>query len=139
MDDLFLKIIRGEIPSSKVYEDEHTFAFLDIHPHNKGHVLVIPKTQYRNILDIEEETFCTLMKTVRKLAPAIMKATGAEGINIGMNNEKAAGQEIFHAHIHVIPRYSGDNVYQHARHTSYEKGEMDAVAESIKKALEADS
>lgn len=135
MNDLFSKIICGEIPSVKVYEDAQTFAFMDINPHNKGHVLVVPKTAYRNVFDIDEDTFCALMRTVRKLAPAIQKATGADGINIGMNNEEAAGQVIFHAHVHVIPRFEGDGVYQHAKHTSYAPGEMLEVAEAIKKHL----
>jgi len=133
MNDLFLKIIKGEIPSAKIYEDEHTFAFLDINPHNKGHTLVIPKKPYRNILDIPEETLCHMIKTVRTLAPAIQKATGAHGINLGMNNERAAGQEIFHAHIHIVPRFEDDNIYQPAKHTSYSEGEKEALAEAIRK------
>jgi histidine triad (HIT) family protein len=135
MEDLFLKIIRGEVPSHKVYEDEFTFAFLDINPHNKGHVLVVPKTHFRNVFDIDEETFCALMKTVKKLAPAVQKATGAEGINIGMNNEKAAGQIVFHAHVHIIPRFEDDQIYQPAKYMKYAEGEMEKIAESIRNNL----
>jgi len=131
MDDLFLKIERGDIPSLKVYEDSKTFAILDIHPHTKGHSLVIPKKRYQNIFDIPEDVLCEMMRTVRTLAPAIMKATGAEGMNIGMNNGRAAGQEIMHAHIHIIPRFEGDNVYRVAKHTSYEEGEAEKVAKQI--------
>lgn len=135
MHDLFLKIIRGEIPSHKLYEDEKTYAFLDINPHNKGHALVVPKTYFRNVFDIDEETFCALMKTVKKLAPAIQKATGAHGINIGMNNESAAGQIVFHAHVHIIPRFENDQIYQPAKHMKYEDGEKEAIAESIRSFL----
>ena len=135
MDDLFIKIIRGEIPSCKVYEDNTTFAFLDINPHNKGHVQVISKEHYRNIFDVPEETLCDMMRTVKKLAKAVKDATGADGINIGMNNEKAAGQEIFHVHIHVIPRFESDGVYKKAKHLKYKNKEMEAVAELIRKEL----
>lgn len=135
MDDIFLKIVRGEIPAHKVYEDEHTLAFLDIKPHSKGHVLVIPKEQYRNILDIPEETLCNMIRTVKKIAPAVKEAVGADGLNIGMNNEHAAGQEVFHAHMHIIPRIEGDNVYRSPKHTSYEDGEMERVAEKIRSKL----
>ena len=135
MNDLFLKIIKGELPSAKIYEDEHTFAFLDINPHNKGHALVVPKTQYRNILDIPEDVLCALMKTVRKLAPAIMKATKADGLNLGMNNEKAGGQEILHAHVHIVPRFENDGIYKGAKHTSYSPGEREALAEIIRKEI----
>lgn len=135
MNDLFLKIIAGEIPASRVYEDEETYAFLDIKPSNKGHVLVVPKKYYRNILDIEEAAFCALMKTVHRLAPAVCKATGATGINIIMNNEPSAGQIIFHAHVHLVPRFEADEVFQPAKHTSYEEGEMESVAEAIRNNL----
>jgi histidine triad (HIT) family protein len=132
MDDLFLKILAGEIPSEKIYEDERTFAILDINPHNKGHALVIPKERYRNIFDIPEKEFCAMARAARKLARVIKEVTGADGINIGMNNEKAAGQEILHAHLHIIPRFNNDRVYQPARHTSYEVGEAAQLAEKIK-------
>lgn len=132
MDDLFLKIISGEIPSTKVYEDEETIAILDISPHNHGHTLVIPKKQYKNIFDISEETLCAMMKTVRKLAPAVIKAVGAQGVNIGMNNETAAGQEVMHAHIHIVPRFDGDGVYKSPRHLSYAPGEEEEIAQKIR-------
>lgn len=123
MDDLFLKIIQGEIPSTKIYEDEHIFAFLDINPVHKGHTLVIPKEKVRNALDASPESFATLAKGAQKVAQAIQKATGADGVNIIMNNEAAAGQEVFHAHFHVIPRYANDGVFQRPTHTKYENDE----------------
>ncbi len=135
MDDLFAKIIRGEIPSTKIYEDENTFAFLDITPVNKGHVLVIPKTFYRNILDIEEEDWCRLMETVRTIATAVKKATNADGINIVMNNEPAGGQEVFHAHVHIVPRFNGDGMVQKPKRTEYGEGEKEKYGEMITSAL----
>ncbi|MBL7045451.1 MAG: HIT family protein [Parcubacteria group bacterium] len=108
--DLFLKIIAGEVPSEKVYEDEHTFAFLDIRPNNPGHALVVPKKYSRNILDIEEEDWIHLMKTTRKLAPKIMEAMDATGVNVYMNNEHSAFQMVFHTHIHIIPRHDNDGL-----------------------------
>jgi len=109
-----------------------TFAILDINPHNKGHALVISKEQYRNIFDIPEEVLCAMIKTVKKLTPAIRDATGADGFNIGMNNESASGQEVMHAHIHIIPRFEGDGVYQPVKHTTYGDGESEKLAEQIR-------
>ncbi len=109
MDDcLFCKIASGEIPSQKVYEDNATFAFLDIKPVNPGHTLVIPKKHTRNIFDIEKEDWAAVLETGRRVAKAVKEATGAEGLNVHVNNEPVAGQVIFHAHIHLIPRHEGD-------------------------------
>ena len=136
MDDLFLKIISGDIPSSKVYEDEHTFAFLDINPVNHGHTLVVPKEHYRNVVDISVEAWARVMKTVRVLAPAIQKAVGADGINIVMSNGAAAGQDVFHAHVHIIPRFANDNAHNGFVHRTYETDEAkEVVAEKIRNAL----
>jgi histidine triad (HIT) family protein len=107
-DCLFCKIIAGAIPAEKIYEDEHTFAFLDIHPINRGHALVIPKQHAENIMTIRKEDFTAVMETVRMLSPVIQRAVGAEGVNIGINNGSAAGQIIFHAHVHVMPRFEND-------------------------------
>ena len=135
MEDLFLKISRREIPSACVYEDERFFAFLDIQPCNKGHVLVIPKMHFRNIFDMDAESFSALARVVHTIALATKEATGADGINIVMNNEVAAGQEIFHAHVHIIPRFVDDKVFAPPRHTTYAEGEMETVAEEIRSAL----
>ena len=134
MESLFLKIISGEIPSEKIYEDEYTVAFLDINPTNPGHTLVVPRALYENIYDIPDDVFCQVMKTVRKMAPAIKKATGADGINIIMNNDPAAGQLIFHAHIHIIPRFESDP-FKHWRGTPYKEGVIEIVGEKIRKEL----
>jgi histidine triad (HIT) family protein len=129
-DCLFCKIIRGEIPSEKIFEDEHTYAFLDIHPINKGHTLVIPKMHAENIHDISSENFCTLMETVRRLALVVKDAMSADGINIGINNGKAAGQLVFHAHAHIIPRFTGDG-FLHWHGEPYKEGEIKSIKEAI--------
>lgn len=135
MDDLFLKIIAGEIPSAKLYEDDLTYAFLDIRPTNKGHALVVPKEKYRNALDTPPETFAAMAKTAQKIAVALKEAVGADGVNIAMNNEAAAHQEVFHAHIHVIPRFEGDGIFKEPKRKEYEDGEIDTVAETIRQNL----
>ncbi len=135
MNDLFLKIIAGEIPCDKVYEDEETFAFLDINPTTKGHTLVVPKKYSRNLFTLNEGEFGRLMQTAHKVAHALQKVTGAEGINIIMNNEAAAGQIVFHAHVHVIPRWMEDNAFPKPNHTTYAEGEKDTLVEKIKTAL----
>ena len=131
---IFCKIINGEIPADKLYEDEHTFAFLDISPVNKGHTLVIPKAHHKNIFDMPSEVLAETMKTVQKMAKAIKEGVGADGINIGMNNLPAAGQVVFHAHFHIIPRFEGDG-FKHWPHTTYEEGESKEVAGQIQAKL----
>jgi len=136
MDDcIFCKIIKGEIPSTKIYEDEHSFAFLDIHPNTHGHTLVIPKEHHKNILDIPPEVLSNLYLAVKKVSEAVFQGTEASGLNINMNNEKPAGQLIFHAHVHIIPRFLQDGLQVWTRDTPYKEGEMEKVAEKIKKAL----
>jgi histidine triad (HIT) family protein len=133
-DTIFDKIIRRELPAEIVYEDADTLAFLDISPNNPGHTLVIPKTFSQNIFDIGEASWLAVMRTVRNLAPVIRDAVRAEGINIAMNNERAADQEVFHTHVHIIPRYQGDGVLSFTK-KKYAEGEAKAVAEKIRAAL----
>jgi histidine triad (HIT) family protein len=135
MDDcIFCKIIKGEIPSHKVYEDEYTYAFLDIAPNNHGNTLVIPKDHVENIYSIPSETLCRLILTVQKLAIAVKNGTDADGVNLIMNNEPAAGQEVFHAHFHIVPRLINDG-FTTWPHKSYLPGEAEAVLEKIKSAI----
>ena len=110
-DCLFCKIIKGEIPCEKIYEDEQTFAFLDIKPLNEGHTLVIPKEHHTDMTTVPENVFLSLMKTVYKLAPTIKNVSGADGLNLGINNGAAAGQVIFHLHAHIIPRKLSDGYH----------------------------
>src|SRR3989344_20010 len=131
-DCVFCKIIRGDLPSHKIYEDDATLAFLDIHPVAQGHTLVIPKnTESYNLLDISEEDWVAIARTVRKLAPIIEKATGADGVNIMMNNRAHAGQVVDHPHVHIIPRFKGDGLRQWI-HSSYPDGEAATIAKKIR-------
>ena len=129
---LFCKIIiRGEIPSSKIYENEYTYAFLDINPVNPGHTLVVPKKHFKDIFDIPEKELCEIIETVKKVSAAIKTGMEANGINIAMNNGATAGQIIFHAHIHVIPRYKDDG-FKDWPGGKYGSGEEKEIARKIK-------
>lgn len=105
---IFCQIVAGDIPASKIYEDDKVLAFLDISQTTPGHTLVIPKEHVRNVLAMDAITSQDLFSRLPKLARAVQKATGASGLNILNNNEEAAGQTVFHAHVHLIPRY-GDS------------------------------
>ncbi len=132
---IFCKIVSGEIPVLvKLYEDNETLAFMDIHPVNKGHVLVLPKDHVENIYGFSDEMFCRMMLTVKKLAVAVKNGADADGVNVVMNNEEAAGQEIFHAHMHIIPRLNDDGLKPWPS-KSYDEGEMVVFGEKIKEAL----
>ncbi|MDB5189657.1 MAG: Diadenosine tetraphosphate (Ap4A) hydrolase related family hydrolase, Hit-like protein involved [Parcubacteria group bacterium] len=133
-DSIFGKIIRRELPAAIIYEDEHTLAFLDAHPVNLGHALVIPKVYSRNILTISPDSFAKVMETTRLLSPIIQEAVGAGGINIHMNNEAPAGQAVFHTHVHIIPRHDGDGL-THWQAREYTPSESDAVLKKIRDAL----
>ena len=133
---IFERIIAREIPAEIVYEDADTLAFLDIAPNNPGHTLVVPKVHSRNLLDISESSWLSVMKTVHLLAPIVQKAVGADGINIAMNNEPAAGQVVFHTHVHIIPRHLGDG-FTHFPAGSYGEGEAAEIAKKIQAALQA--
>ncbi len=110
MDCIFCKIVKGEIPSLRVYEDEKSLAILDINPANYGHTLVLPKEHHENVFDVPEETIKHLAAVAKKIATRIKSKLGADGVNILQNNGKAAGQIVMHMHIHVIPRYENDKV-----------------------------
>jgi histidine triad (HIT) family protein len=107
---VFCKIVKGEIPATKLYEDELTLSFLDINPASKGHSLVIPKKHYPTMLDIPEMELAELIKAVQKIGAAAMKATKADGFNIIQNNKEAAGQVVQHLHFHVVPRFKNDGL-----------------------------
>ncbi|QPF94605.1 HIT domain-containing protein [Bradyrhizobium commune] len=106
-NNIFAKILRGEFPCHKVYEDEHVFAFLDIMPRVPGHTLVIPKAPARNILDIKPDDFAHVARGTHKIAAAAMKAFDADGISVHQFSESAGGQVVFHLHMHVMPRHEG--------------------------------
>ena len=105
--NIFAMILRGEIPAHKIYEDDNVLAFLDIMPRAAGHALVIPKAPARNLLDVEANDLAAVMGVAQRIAQAQMKVFAAEGITVTQHNEKAGGQEVFHLHVHVIPRHAG--------------------------------
>lgn len=107
-DCIFCQIVAGDIPSHTVYEDDETFAFLDVNPVSDGHTLVIPKTHEEHITGLSEDTSAALFRTVNKVAKAVENAVEPAGMNLLQNNGDAAGQEIGHVHVHIIPRYAED-------------------------------
>ena len=106
-DNIFAKILRKELPAFKVYEDDKTFAFLDIMPRCPGHSLVIPKAPARNVFDITPDDFAAVARTTHKLSAALKKAFAADGVTLQQANERAGGQVVFHLHMHVMPRHDG--------------------------------
>jgi len=128
---IFCKIVKGEIPCYKIYEDDKFLAFLDIHPVNIGHSLVIPKDHYINIYDTTSELMSGAIKIAKELATGLRDKLGAEGVNIHMNNEKPAGQLVPHTHIHVIPRYNNDGFTHWHGARGYNPGEAEEVVEKI--------
>lgn len=131
---VFCKIIRNELPSIRVYEDEDTVALLTIEPVTTGHTLVMPKQHVANVFDATPETWATVQETVRKVAVAVEKGMDADGVNINNNNREHAGQSVDHIHIHVIPRFKGDGIKLWPQHQRRED-EGEPVAEKIRKAL----
>jgi histidine triad (HIT) family protein len=133
--NIFAKILRGEIPSVTVYEDDRTLAFMDVMPQADGHVLVIPKEAAETIFDLSTESAAALMATTQRIAKAVKKALNAPGVMIAQLNGAAAGQSVFHVHFHVIPRSGGIDLTLHAR--EMEKPEtLKSFADRIKAALE---
>jgi len=131
---LFCNIGKEKIPSTRVYSNEHTYAFLDINPVNPGHTLLIPKKHSRNILSADNETLRQLSVVLKKISIAIKNATNADGVNIHINNEPAAGQIIFHTHMHIVPRFLADDIKMW-KGKKYKEGELEKIAEKIKKQL----
>ena len=131
---IFCKIIRGELPSYKVYEDEKTIAFLDIRPVNAGHTLVVPKVHSHNIFDIAPEDWTAVAEVVRVLAVAIEKGVSADGVNIAMNNREHAGQVVDHPHVHIIPRFKNDGLKLMPQRT-YMENEAEETLGKIRSAL----
>ena len=132
--NIFAKILRGEIPCHKIFEDEQTLAFMDVMPQVDGHCLVIPKVGSRNLLDAELSTLTPLMATVKKVARAAKAAFGADGVQIRQYNEHAAGQTVFHLHFHILPLNEGQSVRPHAGKMA-DHGLLAQHAEMIRKAL----
>jgi histidine triad (HIT) family protein len=130
--NIFAKILRGEIPSTRVYEDDATLCFMDIMPRADGHCLVIPKTPCRNILDASDAQLASVMATTARVARAAKKALGADGITIQQFNEAPGGQEVFHLHFHILPRHEGVQL-----RAPGQMGDMEQIAEIAGKIRDA--
>lgn len=133
-DNVFAKILRGELPCHKVYEDEQTLAFLDIMPRADGHTLVIPKAPARNIFDIRTEDLAAVVATAHRLAPVLRAVTGAHGMTIQQFNENAGGQVVFHYHLHLIPRWN-DQPMRPAMSYKAQPEDLAALAAALQKQL----
>lgn len=129
---IFCKIVLKLAPSSKLYEDETVMAFLDIRPLNLGHSLVIPKNHFVDIFDIPEGDLAAVHKATKRLSPAIKNAANADGISIIQQNGKAAGQDIFHFHVHVVPRFFGQKMKSFSELEEIDRPILDELAQNIR-------
>jgi histidine triad (HIT) family protein len=130
--NIFAKILRGEAPAARVFEDEHVFAFMDVFPQSKGHTLVIPKhSTARNLLDEAPQVLAPLILGVQRVARAVRAALKPDGLMIGQFNGTASGQTVFHLHVHIIPRWEGVPMGRHASGQMADAGELKALAEQI--------
>ena len=132
--NVFAKMLRGEIPCHKLYEDDDTLAFLDIMPRSEGHALVITKAKARDLFDVSPEALAKLMAVVQELAPKIKDAVGADGVLIQQFNGPAAGQTVFHLHVHIVPRKEGEPLKPHAGKME-DQAKLAATAEKIRNKL----
>jgi len=132
---IFCKLANGDIPTATVYEDEYLRAIMDAAPANKGHIIILPKSHAANIYELEDEYVSMAFVLAKKLAVALKKLTGCDGVNILQNNGGAAGQTVFHFHVHVIPRFKDDDCTIVWKPTSYEDGEASEVAKKIAELL----
>lgn len=130
-DNIFAKIIRGEMPAAKVYEDDQVVAFLDLFPQSPGHTLVLPKATCRNMFDIAPDDLQQLIVRVQMIARGVRKALGPDGLTIMQFNGSAGGQTIFHLHFHIIPRYDGVAMKGHGQAGMADKDELTALAGKI--------
>lgn len=129
---IFCKILAGEIPSTAVYEDDDFKAILDVNPAARGHVIILPKNHAANIYELPDEDASKIMMVAKKIATAIEKAYHCDGVNILQNNGEAAGQTVFHLHVHVIPRFKGDTV-----NIGWKQGDMPEDLDAICKEIQA--
>jgi histidine triad (HIT) family protein len=136
-DCVFCKIVAGEIPSLRLFEDRHAVAFLDIAPLAPGHTLLIPRQHAARLTDLPPDELADVVRPLPRLARAILEASGAEGLNVLQNNGPAAGQVVEHFHIHLIPRRSGDGLGFRWNAARYGAGEAEEIAARVRRALEA--
>jgi len=138
MDDcVFCRIVAGRLPAAVILDTPRVLAFLDIAPVHYGHTLIIPKEHYQNLLDLPDDLWTEMGRVSRQVAQALQKALYARGFNIGMNNFDAAGQVVFHAHLHVIPRYLSDGLHLFPQGV-YQPGDLAKVGQRLRQALEGE-
>ncbi|MCE2851309.1 MAG: HIT family protein [Roseiflexaceae bacterium] len=135
MPSIFTRIVNGEIPAAKVYEDADTLAFLDINPASRGHTLVICKAEIATLTELSDAQLIATARTTQRVTAALQHALNPDGINIMQNNGAAAGQTVFHYHVHIIPRWENDGVVEFWQHRSIDKDVMETIADAIKHAM----
>jgi histidine triad (HIT) family protein len=134
-DNIFAKILRGELPAAKVYEDSAVLAFLDLFPQSRGHTLVLPKAAARNLFDADPAMLQELIVRVQKVARGVRSALKPDGITVMQFNGQAAGQSVFHLHFHIIPRWEGQALRGHAQGGMADEDELAALAQQITAAI----
>ena len=132
---IFCQIVRKQAPASRIYENDEVMVFLDIRPLYMGHTLVIPKAHYVDIFEIPKTLLCKVHQVSKQVAPAIKKATDADGISIIQQNGKSAGQDIFHLHVHVVPRFEGQKLPRFSELQEVEREKLEDMAKKIRKQL----
>jgi histidine triad (HIT) family protein len=130
-DNIFARILRGELPAAKVFEDDHALAFLDLFPQSPGHTLVLPKAPARNLLDIDPDTLRELIVRVQRVAVAVRETVQPDGLTISQFNGAAGGQSVFHLHVHIIPRWEGRPLAGHGSTGKADADELASLAEAI--------
>lgn len=133
-NNIFAKILRGEIPATRVFEDEHTLAFMDVMPQSDGHTLVVPKAPAENLFDLDPEMAATVMRNGQIIAAAVKRAFNADGITLMQFNGAEAGQTVFHFHLHIVPRYAGQPLRTHG-HNMADPALLEEQARRIRKEL----
>ncbi len=139
MASVFTRIVTGELPAAKVYEDGLTLAFLDIRPATRGHTLVIPKDEYTDLYDMPPELLSAVATTTQKVAQAIKETLNPDGINILQNNGAEAGQTVFHYHVHILPRWRGDKPIIEWTQNEPGQAALEALAQEIRTKIEDDT
>ena len=133
---IFCRIAKGEIPCAKVYEDDSVLAFLDLAPVHPGHTLIIPKSHFKDMLEVSSDLGTSVFAAIQKVAAAVLKATGAQGFNIMQNNGLAAGQTVFHIHWHIIPRFDDDGLKMWDQGSYADAAAMQTMAAKVASHLE---
>lgn len=136
-DCIFCKIVAGDVPCFKVYEDEHTLAFMDINPANRGHALVIPKAHSPDLYESPDETLAATLATARKVARAVRATVNPDGLNLVQANGPGAAQSVFHLHVHIMPRFTGDEMKLNWGLKPGDMGDIKVLSEEIARNIEA--